>query len=297
MPDAEELADQFERMLMSAIREPARARMRYWAIALEEHRRHPSFRTHGWAYSREVGFTCECTGQEQEWRVSLMHLREMLPRAREAFLHIHDSRRLHGNKTRRRARRRADRRAKALLHRHLTREQRWELRATRSVTVTGQDGRTYRITEGSCNNVFLLEDGEERFRLCAVADFSSELSPRVLRDGQTAVTLDGQGYIASLPVHDLMLAQKLLIESDIRAYLSVAQAMNVRTQYCFKASVLLDELPDDSEQVREWMPSSAVEVPDEALEDPGSWATARLREAETFREDGYADTDAERQAG
>jgi hypothetical protein len=194
--------------------------------------------------------------------------------------------RLVGNKKKRRDQRKADAKAKALLHRHLTKEQRWELRATKSVTTIGQDGRTYQITEGSCNNVFLLVDGVPKHRLCAVA--------RLERFEQ-------------LPVYDLMLAQKLFIENDIATYLSVANAENLATGHHFSGSFLLDSGRDggttsgpDPDGPYTWRrPREVIRaadvVPDEALDDPGAWAAARLREAETHMGDthGNAETNAE----
>ena len=270
--------------LIAALVEPARNRLEYFDGALEEHQLHQSFRFQGWAFSREVGFTCECSGQEREWRISLTQLRERLPAAREAFMAMYNARGIRdlGNfqsAKRRRERYAADRRAKALLHRHLTKEQRWDLRGSKSFTVTGQDGRTYQITEGSCNNVLMLEDGEPRFRLCVVTD-------RV-----------------PVPVYDLMLAQKLLIEFDIRSYLSIAQAYNVRTKFPFPGSLLLDRMPDDSELTRPppalQPPPARVQVSNEDIDNPGRWVRSRLRRAEEARREHYADddADAERQAG
>lgn len=269
-----------DRMLMASLREPARNRMSAWSRALEEHRSHRSFRTHGWAFSREVGFTCGCCGQEQEWRVSITSLREMLPNARDAWSRISRRSELAGNKQRKRDRKRAGVRARALLHRHLTREQRWELRATKSVTVTGQDGNAYRITEGSCNNVFLIEDGKAKYRLCAVAK------------------LDG---FKSLPVHDLMLAQKLMIENDITAYLLVANARNEETGHHFPGSALLNEAEFEKARGRlladTGMPDTLARmldpVPDEAIDEPENWAVSRLRNAELQRGHAHGNADAE----
>lgn len=280
LPETEESLPSMEDTLLAAMREPRRNRLDHWAQALEEHRRHPSFRTQGWAWTREVGFTCECGGCEQEWRVSLVSLREMLPEARDAFMRLYDR----GFEPTRQAARVAarkqkgiDRRAKALLHRHLTREQRWELRATRSITVTGQDGRTYLITEGTCNNVFLMEDGRQRFRLCAVA------------------SLEGT---QSLPAHDLMLAQKLTIEHDIRRYLSVANAMNVETGHTFAGRLLLEDMwPEEVfRKVRvedlEDLEDIRYRVPDDVLDDPSEWIAERLALVHEGEENADADGEA-----
>lgn len=278
--------------LITAMRSTARIRLEFFAAALEEHQAHRTFHTHGWAYSREVGFTCNCSGAEQEWRVSLTRIREMLPDARDSFMRMYEERLRPalgsdfslppgmGRRVWRRKVASARRRARSLLHRHLTREQRWDLRGSHSFEVVGQDGRAYQITEGSCNNVFLLEGGERRFRLCVVAK-------------------------VNIPIYDLMLAQKLMIESDIRSYLKLAQAFNVRTRFAFAGSLLIDGTPDDAEQAYRSSVRSAdvapvrprTEVPDLALEDPEHWVSLRLHQAEIFNRREHADADAEQQAG
>ena len=135
--------------LLEAMRWPARHRMSVWAAELDHHRGHRTFRPQQWAFTREYGFTCECSGSEREWRINIGALREMLPEARDALQRIFRHHHSVGAKKAKRAQRRADHKAKALLHQHLSKEQRWELRATKAITITGQDGRSYRITEGT----------------------------------------------------------------------------------------------------------------------------------------------------
>lgn len=103
------------------------------------------------------------------------------------------------NQGKRRERLRAERKSKALLFRSLTREQKWELRAHQRVTVKGQDGATYRIYKWQGMNVRLLEGAEETASLCIVP---------------TAET--------PIPVYDLMLAQKVLLESQIDEFMKIA---------------------------------------------------------------------------
>lgn len=217
-----------EEALYAAMREPRRNRMTYWGSAFDEHQRHASFAIQGWAFSREVGFTCGCSGCDQEWRISLTSLRSMLPQAREAYLHLQGLRRhpVPGTKLLRRDRRRADARAKALLHRALSREQRWELRATKAFTVQGKDDKTYLITEGSTSNVKLLENGVQTHSLCVVAKGTA------------------------LPVHDLMLAQKLLLEHNPEAFWGLAVVRDLRPQ----AQAVVPEITDeDLEDPTEWV--------------------------------------------
>jgi hypothetical protein len=101
----------------------------------------------------------------------------------------------------------ARRRARQLFFRFLTREQKWELRAHQRVTTIGQDGRTYRIHEYQGGNVHLVEDGIPTTTLCVVAN------PAVVDD---------------LPIHDLMLAQKILLESNVAEFLKTARSWPFR---------------------------------------------------------------------
>lgn len=95
------------------------------------------------------------------------------------------------------------RRAKALFFRYLTREQKWELRAHKRVTTIGQDGRTYLINAWQGGNVYLVENGAPTTVLCVVPN------PAV---------------VDRIPVHDLMLAQKILLESNVAEFLQTARS-------------------------------------------------------------------------
>ncbi len=175
--------------------------MRDWNEALEAHRHCRSFHTEGWAAERAVGFTCSCGGHEQTWSLPLTDFAHQLDEYREMFLGM---RRIElglnnrGESTAKRITKQADQRAKALLHRHLTKEQRADLRASRGFNLVGQNGKTYRVEEGSCRNVFLMIAGEKRVLYCVV--------PAAER----------------IPVYDLMLAQKVMLESDIKHFFKIA---------------------------------------------------------------------------
>lgn len=187
---------------------------RGWHGHYEAHRRHPSFRVHTWAMSREYGFSCECGGHEEEWRTTLTQIRRMMLDAPRFLAGFEDMvRQRSGDKARKRGERRAHIKAKALLYHNLTREQKWELRATKAFTITGADGKQYRITEASSNNVKYVVDGVDQKSLCVVA----------------------AGI--QLPVYDLMLAQKLMLECAPDAFWQLAvvtdlvvQAPPVRTR-------------------------------------------------------------------
>lgn len=256
--------------VLAAMRHPARIRMEVWSRALEEHRRHPSFRTQQWAFSREWGFTCECAGYDQEWRINISSLRELLPETRMVLqrFFLHQSQR--GNKAAKRLTRRANARAKTLLHKHLTKPQRWELRASKAFTVTGEDGRTYHVTEGTAGNVYLLEDGIPTYRFCIVPDHT----------------------LTSLPVYDLMLAQKVLLESNIRMFLGTACTTNMRTQMVLRdGAVLLDGQPEvPIGPIAGWPAIDEANINEEDIDEPEHWVRARLQAAIRGDEDGSADT-------
>jgi len=254
-----------DEQLFAAMVQPARLRMEHWAGLLEEHRRHRTFQVQQWPVTREWGFTCECSGTEQEWRIGISGLRTMLPEARESVQRLFRLRTQNGDKKRKRAYRKANGRARALLHKHLTKKQRWELRATKAFTVIGQDGRIYQVTEGSASNVFMLEDGEPIYRFCVV--------PKV----------------TSLPMYDLMLAQKVLLENNIQLFLNTAVVTNLRTMVRLESGrVLLDGGPE----VRA-LPASALEhrfeITNQDIEEPEAWVLARLTEATQGDEDGSPD--------
>lgn len=101
------------------------------------------------------------------------------------------------------------RRAKALFFRYLSREQKWELRAHRRVTTIGQDGREYRIYAWEGGNVKLVEEGVETTTLCVVPNPA----------------------VSKIPVHDLMLAQKLMLENTLEVFLKTARVWVPATRY------------------------------------------------------------------
>lgn len=240
--------------LIAALREPRRHRLSIFEAALQEHRHHPTFRAQGWAFNREMGFTCRCDGTEREWRVDIAAIKDMLPDTRAAFMRLHHHRRA-GNKAAKRKARRARQKSKALLHRYLTQQQRWDLRATRAFEVTGQDGRTYRITEGSCNNVHLLENGETRYSLCVVS--TSE----------------------PLPTYDLMLAHKLLLEGDVEKFLRTACVQDAKTKQTYPSGTFIFEDTEPPEEP-EWPERTPIlRLPNQVLDEPGPWVEQRLREA------------------
>lgn len=128
--------------------------------------------------------------------------------ARDAERELRRQRRLRQDSRRRRLREAAEHRAQALLQSMLSPEQRAELEEKKHfhLTVYDRDGsyRTYRIERGYAGNVKLLDAaGRPIRRYCIHAD-------------------------SRLPYEDQMLAQKLLLESDEKAFLKIANMTRLR---------------------------------------------------------------------
>jgi hypothetical protein len=240
--------------LLEAMKIPRKIRLSVWDAALQEHKTHATFRVQTWAYTLEYGFTCACSGTEHEWRIFIGDLKAQLPAARESCMRLFRHHAKAGNKLQRREQAKATMRAKALLHRYLTKEQRIELRNTKAFTMRGKDGRRYHITTGSCTNVFIEHEGQ-RFSLCVIP-----------KDW--------------LPTYDTMLAQKVMLETDPEAFLRLARVKNVKTQEYFESGGFLCgdvPLPLMVRSIRE--PLSLVELTNEQVMNPQEWVAARLEAA------------------
>jgi hypothetical protein len=102
-----------------------------------------------------------------------------------------------------RAREEASNRALRLLNGFLTASQNWELQEKGHFHVRGQDGETYRIDARTHQNVYLMKGERRAVRYCAV-----------MQDG-------------GIPMYDMLLAQKLLIETDISRFKEIANAKDL----------------------------------------------------------------------
>ncbi len=78
-----------------------------------------------------------------------------------------------------------------------------DFRTTREFTVISKDGkRTYRITYGIAGNVILIEKGKPVARYCI--------------------------YPIGIPIEDVMLAQKLMLETDEESFIRIANRTPIR---------------------------------------------------------------------
>ena len=223
-------------------------RMSYWASQVQEHKRHPTFRTHTWAHTREYGFTCACSGEEQEWRLNVIDLKSMVPAALASVRRLFGFGPKPGDRARKKARELAEVKAKALFFRYLSSEQKWELKATKAITVHGADGRVYLVTEGTCNNVFVTIDGV-RYSCCVIPKNDS------------------------IPVYDLMLAQKVMLENDPESFLRTAIVMNQETRKTFESGGFLVEGGPEPSKLR----TTVLTIQDEDLDQPLAWTEEQTR--------------------
>lgn len=119
---------------------------------------------------------------------------------RRYWLMGEEARRIEGKKDRL-----AFKRAAKLLDRYLTHKQRRELKKFGYIQVQGQDRMTYRIQAKDHQNIFRIKDGTPVMQFCVVS------SQR------------------RLPVPDLMLVQKLMLETNIEDFLNLANKWEVTT--------------------------------------------------------------------
>jgi len=235
-----------EEAVHEALKIPRVYKLTAWDAALQEHRGHPSFRTQTHPYTLEYGFTCQCSGVEHEWRIYIGNLKLMVPAALESVRRIFGFGPKAGDKLRKKQTERACIRARALLHRFLTREQRIELRGTQSFKMRDRAGRTYHVTEGA---VYLEHEGT-KYSLCVVP-----IEP-------------------GLPAPDIMLARRVMLEADPEAFLRLARVRNTVTGECYESGGFF--LGDEPQPVKGFDRTGLVELTPEQIENPQEWVEGRL---------------------
>ncbi len=193
-------------------------RMKRWQWRLLQESRRPSF-TPVFDVPGEIGFKwTDSSGKPQSMFISPEYItreinceKEVQLRSslEERFAEINrqneERRRLEKEAARKKVARKADVKAKALLYRYLTREQKWDLRASGKFNVVGQNGVLYEIRSHYGQNVSSIVDGAERIRYCTIAHVE----------------------IVRLPIPDLLLSQKLLLENDIESFFAKAYSRNM----------------------------------------------------------------------
>lgn len=185
--------------LQVAVRHAHNRRGETFNQLLRQHREHPGFEAIQNAMERKIGFACTCNGPREEFWVELPTLLNSV-NTYQNYLQVQ----LKGNKLRKRKKRKSNKKAEALLYRYLSKEQKWSIRAGEFFEVTGQDGHRYRLTPRTAGNVFRLDpEGKPTHQFCVV----------------TGTT--------NLPINDLLLAQKVVLENDIESFMKVAVVTNI----------------------------------------------------------------------
>ncbi len=202
---------------------------------------------HGWPHTLEYGFTCECSGVEQEFRIKIHALKEALPAARDSIIRLYRHSMGLNRSRDRKAWNKADARARALLHRYLTKEQRLEVRKTKGFMMRDKNGRSYHVTLGSATNIFVEHEGKT-YALCVI--------PK-----------------EHLPTHDVVLAQKIMLETDPDAFLRLARVRCKETGQYFESGGFL--IGDPVKKLKEFQ---VLDLPEEVLENPREWVEARCRD-------------------
>lgn len=242
------MARDLETAVHEALKIPRRLRLTVWDQALQEHRHHPTFQTQTHPYTLEYGFTCQCSGVEEEWRIFIGELKQLVPGAMASVCRIFGFGPKAGDKLRKRQAVRAHARARALLHRHLTREQRFELKRTRGFRMKDRAGRLYHVTEGTSTNIYIEHEGT-KYALCVIPT-------------------------EKLPLPDVLLAQKIMLETDPEAFIRLARVRNTETGEMYESGAFL--LGEEPRPVPWNRLRNLAELTPEQIENPQEWVEERL---------------------
>lgn len=127
-------------------------------------------------------------------------------------------------------------------------------------------------------NVRLVENGEHAAALCVVPQYK----------------------VTTLPMYDLMLAQKILIESQTESFLRTARVRDLRTGKSYDTGAHLlgaEPTPQNQDGFEPYRLDDfeLLDIPDQVLDNPAEWVRA-YREAHA-RGDEHANADEHRTAG
>ena len=201
-----------------------------------EHHLHDSFEWDDEPRNLTLGFTCNCSGNNQSWHVPLTFFHNLETNFRRLFNRVRQARNVHtADRIEAQLAREqefnlavkckkktiAEKTAYRLLRRHLNRQQRRELEHLDAFRVKDPEGREYWIEKRPHTNVKLVDGNKELAKYCAV--FNS----------------------IGLPIYDLMLAQKFLIESEPKKFFDVAIRTPIVTD-----NEIIEQLPGRIRQTR-----------------------------------------------
>jgi hypothetical protein len=254
MPDAgleEKPVSAMDERLKIALQFARKHKMSYWDAKLQEHRGHSHFKIQTWPHTLEYGFTCECSGQTEEWRISVRCIKEMLPDARTSVLQFYKIRlqeRPKGHKAFKRNAHQAGVKAKALLHKFLTREQRLMLKHLGEFRVLGKDGREYIL---SATGGVKLEHEGHLYSFCYHPDIP-------------------------VPACDTLLSQKIVLETEPEVLIRSANVWDQTTQERFQGGAfILGEAPRPT-KAKVVTQMAVLDLDQDVLENPREWVENRL---------------------
>ena len=165
-----------------------------------EHRNHPEFRIDDSVRELTIGFTCGCNNGTDS-RITLNEIRQLGNSARIRNLR-QDYFNRHPQECPFKTLEKGERRAAKLLKSNLSRFQRNELKHLREFHVVSKDGKKFRLEYASHANVVLEKDGLDVARYCLIC--------------------------YEIPVSDLLLAQKLLLETNPERFYNSANVTLIR---------------------------------------------------------------------
>ena len=208
--------------------EEARRVFAQWWAYYKRHVSHPGFHLDSNIIHLRFRMQCDDCEETPETDLTLTDVKHLSAEERTKVTRIFQHQQSKGRKACKQRERRSSLRARALLCKYLTREQRQQLKGTNAFLVKGQDGNTYEIRYGGHGGVYRLspDNGKPDFSFCIVTH--------------------------NVPIYDQMLVQKLLLEKDIYTFMTTAHVTNVVNHtYYPNGLFLVDPTIDVSQYQRE----------------------------------------------
>ena len=238
--------------IMIAMREARRHHLEWWLSELERHRGHRSFRPWTCVQALEYGFSCGCDGVQRDYALRIGCLKEMLPESREIVLRMFRQAPGRARPRLMHVRDRAEERARSLLFRHLTRPEKWHLRATGSIEVKAC-GLTFTIRHGGASNIRTEWRGHQ-LSLCVIPAVGERI-----------------------PISDVMLQQKVLLESSPELVLDVAYVHDVTAGLFYESGRFLRDGSDPVTKSRGRV-LRVDTIPDTVLDEPVEYMRQQMVE-------------------
>lgn len=208
------------RLLKKIGKQQGLAQANVWWDFFCDHKGHPGIDLVSSPLSLTLQLKCSCS-PDMSVEIKVRDFKGLPRLQRLRFSKFFEALAQRGRKARRKQEHKARQKAKALLHRYLTKEQRWQLRASHAFRVQGADNHVYEIREKEHGNVYRVSEDGFDYNFCLVADN------------------------VSVPVYDLMLTQKLLLEKDIEGFLKQANKTLIQPKGVRRSGVHLENIVED----------------------------------------------------